>query len=217
MTIVKAVLFDFDGVLADTMEYNYQAWYGAFKKYGISLQREDYFPLEGVQLDEIVRIITTKYGISNIDSSDVILTKEALFKKDFKFNNYPGVVPLITALKRSRIQMAIVSAGSRQRLFDTTPHQFLNMFDVIVTGDKVERGKPYPDPYLKAMRELSILPHESIVVENALIGIQAAKSAGALCIAIASTQDKSFLKEADFIIDRFSDLATLEIIQNLIT
>ncbi|GAF86257.1 unnamed protein product, partial [marine sediment metagenome] len=101
------------------------------------------------------------------------------------------------------------SAASRERLNETVPKNFLERFDVIISGNDTEKGKPSPEPYLVAMNKLRVLPAESIVVENAPLGIKSARSAGAYCIAITSTMDKSFLEEADKIIDNFSDLGNL--------
>jgi beta-phosphoglucomutase len=81
--------------------------------------------------------------------------------------------------------------------------------DVIITGDKVYNCKPHPEPYLNAAKALSVGPLECVVVENAPVGIESAKSAGMYCIAICSTLERRYLEKADMIIDKFADLEKL--------
>ena len=103
--------------------------------------------------------------------------------------------------------MAIVSAANYARLSKTLDPSILNEFNTVITGDKIDRGKPFPDPYLMAAKELGLEPSECLVVENAPVGIEAAKNAGMYCIAITSTLDKKYLSKADKIIGNFFDAA----------
>ncbi len=214
---IKAVLFDFDGVLANTMEDNYAAWKKAFSEHGAAIKRADFFPLEGAQLNEVAKTLADKYAIKDLDCNALLRRKEQYFAKISVFRLYDGVNSLIDSLKISSIKIAIVSAGHRKRLLACAPIDFLNKFDAIVTGEDVAAGKPAPDPYLKALAMLGIGPGESIVIENSPLGIRSAKNAGvAHCIAICSTLNKSFLLEADDIIDKFEDLIKLDVINEIV-
>ena len=208
---MKAVLFDFDGVLAKTMDDNFLAWKHAFKTIGANISSEDYMPLEGASLNEVVRIISEKHNIKDLDVDEMISKKEDYFKKNYSFSFYPGVLEFVDKLKQKGIKISMVTSARKDRLFFTTPRDFLEKFDSIITGDKFKIGKPDPEPYLAALNDLSIGPEECIVIENAPLGIRSAKSAKIFCIAICSTLDKSYLKEADIIIDNFNDLNNLEI------
>lgn len=214
--MIKAILFDFDGTLVNTMEDNYLCWKEAFNEEGIQIKREDYFPLEGASLKDVVITISDKYNLKNPLIEKLIKRKEDLFKKTYKFSLYPGVIELINILKEKEIITAIVSAAYRDRMFSTTPHDFLEKFDLIITSDQFKKFKPNPDPYLKAMERLSLKHDECIIVENSPFGIMSAKTSGAYCIAIASTMDKSFLKEADEIVERFEDLKNSNKIKDLV-
>ena len=75
-----------------------------------------------------------------------------------------------------------------------------------MSGDDSVRGKPHPDPYLNAATKLGVLPQECLVIENAPLGIKSAKRAGIYCIAICSTLDKSYLSEADKIVENIKDI-----------
>ncbi len=213
---IKGVLFDFDGVLADTMEDNYQAWKKAFEDYDVKIDRNDYFPMEGIKLIIVAETISEKYGLKNINYSDIVAKKEDYFKKNNTFSLYPGVSEIIYALKKKNVKIAVVTAAQKSRLFSSAPSEFLRNFDAIITGDMLQRGKPYPDPYVKAMEELNVKSDECIIIENSPAGILSAKNAKAYCIAIASTMDKSFLKNADEVVGKFLDLKNNDRIKRLL-
>ncbi len=208
---LKAVLFDFDGVIAKTMEDNFLAWQHAFKMKGANISHEDYMPLEGASLNEIVRIISEKYNLFDLDVAEMIARKEEHFERNHSFSFYSGVLEFINELKSKGIKIAIVTAAHKYRLFSTTPNDFLEKFDTIITGDNFKIGKPEPDPYLAGLNSLEVGSEESIVIENAPLGIKSAKSAGMFCIAISSTLDKNYLKEADVVVDEFKDLRNTDI------
>ncbi|MDO8509332.1 MAG: HAD family phosphatase [Nanoarchaeota archaeon] len=211
----KAIIFDFDGTLAKTMDDNFLAWEESFREQGIDISKEDFFPLEGAKLEDIVKSLAEKYNLKNPQVETIIRKKEEVFKKINKFSLYPGVSEFLNSLKND-ISISIVSGARKERLFSTTPIDFLKKFDLIVTSDYLKNFKPHPDPFLHALEKLKLSPNDCIVIENAPLGIQSAKSAGIYCIAIASTMDKLYLNEADEIIGKFDELKNLEIIQPLL-
>ena len=203
---IKAILFDFDGVLADTMEDNLLAWKKAFRDYGLEIKREDYFSLEGMKLIKIAEIISEKYNIK-VNLEEIVELKNKYYLQEHKFLFYPGVVDLVDWLKEKGPKLAVVSASPREKLEKTVSNKFLGKFDVIISGDESEKGKPDPEPYLNASGELRVNPEECLVIENAPLGIKSAKAAGMHCIAICSTLEKRYLMEADEIIEKIEDLA----------
>jgi beta-phosphoglucomutase len=202
---LKAILFDFDGTLADTMEDNFLAWKKAFQKYNIEITREDYFPLEGLLLIEIAKRISRKYNLVVDDFNNVVELKNSFYLANNNFRFYQGVEELIKTLKKKYI-LALVSASPRQKLEKTVPNDFLKLFNVIISGDDVKNGKPNPEPYLSAIKHLFLNPEDCIAVENAPLGIESAKSAGVYCIAVTSTVSKEYLKKADKIISNILEL-----------
>ena len=201
----KAILFDFDGTIADTMQDLFLAWKRAFEDFEIEIKKEDYFPLEGMKLSEIAKTISKKYNLS-ADSLKILELKERYYLEKYSFSLYPGVLNLISSLKNREVKIAIVSASPLEKLVKTAPEEFLFKFDVIISGNDTREGKPSPEPYLMAMKKLNVLPKECIVVENAPLGIKSAKTAGAYCIAVTTTLGKEFLQEADKIIPEIRDL-----------
>lgn len=205
----KGVLFDFDGVLADTMDDNFAAWRAVFAEYNVSLNARDFFPLEGMPVEEMARELCK---IGNCDTAlarEITLKKDTYYRAHHAFSLYEGVEELVDTLSAKSIPLGIVSGGRLERLQSTAPQSFLKKFNVIVTGAQAGRGKPHPDPYSAGARALCLLPRECIAVENAPLGIQAAKAAGCYCIAIASTVEKNLLSEADIIVNDFQKLITL--------
>ncbi len=214
--IYHGILFDFDGVLANTMEYNFKAWKAATAEFGIKIKREDYFPLEGMPVKDVVINLFKIYGKNISDSEKVSVLKDNYFLKIHQFKLYLGVIPLIDALVKNKIPFGIVTAGQKNRILKTVPGTFLGKFNTLVTGDMTPQGKPFPDPYLIGSDALGVAPEQCIVVENAPLGIQAAKAANTYCIAICSTLESSYLHEADVVVDSFDQLRDFEVIENLI-
>lgn len=212
----RAVLFDLDGTLADTMEDNYQAWRATLAEHGASdLPRDEYFPLEGLNLKELAARLTERLA-TRPDLNSVIARKEHHYLAKHHFRLYPGVIDLIERLKSSGVKIAIVTTGSRERIEKSIDKDLLEMFDLLITGGDTKRGKPYPDPYLIAASKLGVEPCKCIVIENAPMGIAAAKSAQMYCIAISSTLSPNILKTADQIVGTFADLVNFPKIKELL-
>ncbi len=213
---MRAVLFDFDGTLANTMEDNYRAWQYVLHAVGADIGREEYFLLEGMKLSEVARTLCERHGVVLPDYGDFIRKKEDYYLRNHTFSFYDGVLRIIAKLCRAGVPLAIVTAGMHARIAHSVPAGFLNQFKSVVTGEKTERNKPFPDPYLKAAEELGVSISECIVVENAPLGIDSAKAAGAFCIAISSTLNPQLLAAADSIVARFEDIETLPVIQSCV-
>jgi len=214
--MAKAVLFDFDGTLAKTMEDNFKAWQNAVSGYGIDLKPEDYYPFEGLNVHDFPKVLFGKYKLETPDENEVVRKKEEYYLKHHRFELYPGVEDLITALREKRVPIAVVTAGQRERLEHSVPAGFLDNFEAVVTGEAGTNGKPSPDPYLLGAEKLNVKPEDCVVVENAPLGIESAKKAGAYCIALATTLDKKHLKDADEILDSFAALSGSEQIKQLL-
>ena len=214
-TQFKGILFDFDGVLACTMEDNFRAWHRTFFDFGAEITEKQFYPLEGMRLEEIAAALCSMHGVF-ADMQEIFRKKEAYYKEDHSFSLYPGVEEFLERLTNASISMGMVTGARRERLEHTFPSPLLTKFSVIVTGETGGRGKSYPDPYIAGARGIGILPQECIVVENAPLGITSAKAAGAYCIAITSTVFKEVLKEADEVIESFSDLQHTIPIQQLL-
>ena len=203
----KAVLFDFDGTLADTMQKHLIAWQKALSPYHINISSDDYFPLEGMGMRELAFKFTQKLSITETQINELVEEKKRIYKsqnQELKF--YDGVFDLLNNLAQKNIKIGIVTAGHMDQLVGTVGNEFLAHFDAIVTGEIVLKNKPYPDPYLLGAEKIQVNPDACIVIENAPMGIKAAKAAKMYCIAIASTLPQGNLSLADEVVSDFHAL-----------
>lgn len=206
---LRTVLFDFDGVIGNTMEDNFQAWHAAFAEHGIKIKKDDYFLLEGAPIRDVAKFFLSQNNLDSSFADRLAQSKEHHYLEKHHFSFYEGIEALIATLKRRSFQLDLVSGSNRQRLFSIGINQFLANFDVIVTGDEVQKGKPDPEPFLSAAQKLGSPPISCIVIENAPYGITAAKHAGMYCVAVCSTLDASFLGEADEVVKDIKEVAEI--------
>jgi HAD superfamily hydrolase (TIGR01509 family) len=199
MNPYKAVVFDFDGVIGDTMQDNYQAWKASFEAFGVLVEPLEYFLLEGMGRYEIARTLSEKYGLSEDLEKQLVEAKEANYKARNQFRIYPEIPLILKQLLELEIQIALVTGASRMRISDTLPKDLMPHFTAIVTADDVKKGKPDPEPYLAAIKKLNLQSGDCLVIENAILGVKAAKSAGCACFALETTVSSDYLHEADLV------------------
>ena len=156
----KAILFDLDGTLAQTMEFHYDAWRKTMLHYGIDLAPEDYYPLEGTNLYELAKKLFALYKLNGCDEKELVNNKEKYYLDTNTFVLYPGVVELLNVIKSNNIKLGLVTARLRNSLNSTAPLEFLKIFDSIITGNDTNEGKPSPQPYLKAAKKLGTMPED---------------------------------------------------------
>lgn len=206
----KAVIFDMDGVITDTMPYHFKAWKEIFKAQGILVTHEDIYKREGQKgIDSVREIFTEKGRLFNEGLARQLLKdKEDCFKKIFKRKFINGSRSFIKALKRKELLLALVTGTSRHEAERLLPKDLWASFNVTVCGCDVQNGKPHPEPYLKALAHLKIKAKEAIVLENAPFGIRSAKAAGIKCIAIETSLPKAYLKQADQVFSSYKQIAS---------
>lgn len=202
----RAVLFDFDGVIADTMGANFRAWRSAFFKLGVEIASEAYYPLEGMSPVEVARTLGRLYGLDEPMAAKVAVLKEQEFLAGKKCDIFPTVKPLLVRLRAADKVLGLVTGASKLRLEATLSDDIRVFFDVIIAADAVSRCKPAPDPFLRAAEEIGVDPLMCVVVENAPLGIAAARRAGMKCIAVCSTLGADFLQEADIVVNDLEEV-----------
>jgi beta-phosphoglucomutase len=193
---LQAVLFDYDGVIVDSMGENYIAWKYAFEQSGITITEDAFYALEGMSPSEITQTLGKQFHLSAPEYEAIAQTKHAYYKAHNTFRLFPGVFDLLRSLKERHIRIALVTGGILPRVSQEEQGAVLAYFDVIVTSEMVARTKPYPDPYIKALKELGVDAKNAIVIENAPLGITSAHGAGIYCIAVPTSFPCSEL-EAD--------------------
>ncbi len=189
---LKAILFDMDGVLVDSMSYHMQSWKQLLENDGIFITEGFIYEHEGAMGLDIIENLFQKTG-RPIDSNRILEIydrQNRIFREEYlsKVRLYPEALTLIEGFQRQGLRLGLVTS-SRMNLVEQiwAGHRYRDYFETIVTADDVKRFKPNPDPYLKALEKLKQDPESCLVVENAPAGIQSAKAAGLTCYAVAST------------------------------
>jgi beta-phosphoglucomutase len=204
----KNILFDMDGVLINSMKYHTQAWKTAFKKFNIGTTEQRIMNLAGMTSIETIKVI---YEEKNLQCSSTLIKqikeeKGKQLEKIFHVKLYPDVLKGIKNLKKSGFKLALVS-GCRNFEVEKTIIKFpKNTFDLIITGDDVKVGKPNPEPYQIVIDKLQINKSDTVIIEDALSGIESANSAGIDVLALTTSFDKKELSKATKIFDSHKKL-----------
>jgi len=207
--IIKAIIFDMDGVLVDSEELIFLAAHQMFLENGIKVTREDFVPYIGTGEDSYLGNVAKKYNFEIDLKKHKARTYEIygdLAKE--KLIILPGVFEFIEKCKRYNLKLAIATSADKIKVDINLKTIGLskNMFDVIIYGEKVINKKPHPEIYEKVINELKLLPENCIVIEDAVNGIKSAKKAGAKCIALTTSFPEESLKEADWIYNSLLDI-----------
>jgi len=212
--ISKAVLFDFDGVVVKSMEQHFKAWRQAFLEKGVEIKEKEFFVLEGQGIHTIAHHLGKIHGLSEQDIEEVMKRKVSYYNQFMTLEFYDYFHEMVEHLYQQKVPMGIVTGGNRSRVEKIVRQYFNHYFRVLVTVDDVVRGKPFPDPFLKAAQMLGQRPQDCVVIENAPMGIKGAKSANMTVVAITTTLEPQFLKQADFIVHDFKQVE--KILMNLL-
>ena len=208
---IKAVIFDMDGVIVDSMPYHFLAWYEALRPYGVRVSCSEVYAKEGERWGKSLRDFFNKAGVKPTKKllSEVFLARQKIFKKYFKRFIFKGAQELVSCFKKRGYQLALVTGTPDYEIKRILPRRLYNCFEVIVAGNMVKKGKPHPEPYLKAAKLLKVKPALCAVIENAPYGIESAKRAGMYCIAVSTSLPKEFLSKADVVVGDIREISCL--------
>lgn len=207
----RAVIFDMDGVIVDSMPYHFIAWYEALHPYGVRVSCFDVFSKEGERWENSLKDFLNKAGISPNPKilKEIFLKRQRIFRKYFKRFIFKGAPEFLKCLKKKGYSLGLVTGTPMRELSSIMPSGIRGLFDAIVSGDSVKKGKPHPEPYLEASRILGLRPEDCLVVENAPFGIESAKKAGMFCVAITTGLPGEYLRQADITVERLEDIIGL--------
>lgn len=186
---LKAVFFDMDGVLIDSMQQHALSWKKAFEKYNISFSLEEAYMNEGRPGHETIDEAYVKvYGRNSTEQEREILYKmksEYLLGLD-PIKPMPQAFELLQKVKEQGLAIYLVTGSGQPAIINNLYTFFPCIFKEknMLTALNVKRGKPYPDPYLEAIKRSGVNPWEAIVIENAPLGVESAVAAGLFTIAI---------------------------------
>ncbi|AKB77207.1 Beta-phosphoglucomutase [Methanosarcina horonobensis HB-1 = JCM 15518] len=199
--MLKALIFDMDGVLVDSMPFHAAAWKKAFLDMGMKIQDEDIYAIEGSNprngLPLLIRKARKEPDDFDFETITTIYRQE--FKRIFELKAFDGMKECLELLK-SRYLLSVVSGSDHFIVHGILDQLFPGIFDAVVTGDDVLNSKPHPDPFLKAVELLNVGKKECIVIENATLGVEAAKKADIYCIGVPTYVKPSELNKADLVV-----------------
>jgi HAD superfamily hydrolase (TIGR01509 family) len=193
--MVKAIIFDLDGVIINSEPIHFKASQKALQDFGIKITLEDYLQF-GVSMGKLFfyEKISEKYKLK-LNQIAVFRRKNDYFRKMFDEVKLRNGIKTVLNSTYQKSALAICSSGARVNL-DLSLKKFdlEKYFKVIVSGDEVRRVKPYPDIYLKAISKLGSKKKECIAIEDSHSGVVSAKNAGIICLAIPN----KFTAKQDF-------------------
>jgi beta-phosphoglucomutase len=206
--MIKAILFDLDGVIVDSLHYHYLAWDHMFKEIGGSVTEESIFLSEGMNSFEILPLFLKQFNVELPVEKHLkfIEDKRNYFRQIAKLTYYPNAFKTIEQLRDRGYTTALVTACARKNMEKSIDTEHQKLFEFIVSGDDVVHSKPNPDPYLIAQKALGLDVTECVAIENAPLGVESVKNAGMICIAVESTLGRQYLQKADFIINEIQEL-----------
>lgn len=205
--IERAIAWDMDGVLADTGEAHYHAWRRMFAEEGRPLTRAQFEETFGMANPEILRRwLGEETPPERIDA--LAARKEALFREDVaKVRLLPGVRRWLEWAKAQGIRQVVASSGEMANIAAiVSALEIGNYFDALVSGAFMPRSKPDPAIFLQAAGAAGVPPAKCLVVEDGVVGIEAARRAGMRCLALTTTHPADRLAGADLVVDSLADL-----------
>jgi beta-phosphoglucomutase len=212
--VIKAIIWDLDGVILDSAEAHLKSWYRLAEDLNIPYTDEQFWATFGWRNDAIIPLLVGPTSPERI--------KELADRKEEYFREFvretaaplPGAIALLSALRE---------AGYLQALATSTPIANIELISevlglkrylsVFVSGESVPRSKPAPDTFLKAAEELDVDPSKCLVIEDAVAGIEAARAGGMYCIAVAGNRDLPGLRAADLMVKDLTEVSVERIRQ----
>jgi len=214
--MVRAVIFDFDGVLVDSERLHYEALARALKEKCMDLTWEEFkVGCIGVPDWDAVKWALKRNGVDDDEQTSEVLQRKTEIYDAWLKDRLPavdGMADVVKALAQKFV-LAIASGSFRYQIEAVLLREgILDLFPIIVGHEDCEKGKPDPTPFLMAMERLNefvsppLRPHECLVIEDSPAGIQAARKAGMRCVALRTYYEDEALKDADIIVDNLKAL-----------
>ena len=212
----KAVLFDMDGVLYDSMPWHVEAWHDSMAHYGITMTRDDAYETEGARGVDTIRMMVKRQQLRDIseqEAQQMYELKSKLFHEKGEAPLMPGIMELMQQMHESGLQIGVVTGSGQRPLIARLLKDFGEWLseDHITTAYDVKRGKPNPDPYLMGLEKAGHLqPCEALVVENAPLGVRAGVAARIFTIAVNTgplPNQRLTAEGANLVFDRMTELS----------
>src|SRR5690349_6925678 len=212
---IRAVIFDLDGVLADSEPWWNKIDATLLAEHGVTYRGEHHRNVLGVSYQLAVEFYKKAFGLS-IPSEQMMCRRGEIATEFFanRIDPFPATRQILEELRHTnpvRLALATSSVSTSARPF-LDRHRLTPFFEVIVTGEEVERGKPHPDIYLRAAEKLDVATAACLVIEDSLSGIAAAKAANMRVAAIPDSRfvdPREYESDADYLLRGLSEIPRL--------
>ncbi len=208
--MINTVIFDMDGVLVDSEEAITLAGIEALKDWGIDAKPEDFKPFTGMGENKFIGGVAEKHGVPfTMDMKDKAY-EIYIAKAQERVTVYPWSKSVLDGMARRGIKIALASAADAIKVACnlTCIGVDKSVFSALVTGSDVKHKKPHPEIFLTAANKAGFEPSTTLVVEDALSGVKAAKAAGMHCLALTTSFSQAELRAAgaDFVTQTLNDV-----------
>src|SRR6185436_5111185 len=204
-----------DGVLIDAMPFHAEAFQKAFREIvKIDIDKRNVFLLEGMPGPLLIREIFKRNNLESPDEKlveNISNRKKGLFEELQRAGAFPGVKELIESLNCKNCLTAVVSGASRKEVESLLEQNNLSKFDLIISSEDLEEGKPNPQPFIMSLSKLKLNPSEALAVENAPLGVESAVKAN---IEYIVTLNNTPLEFSDFRVLNDNDFATKNVYED---
>ncbi|TMC18063.1 MAG: HAD family phosphatase [Chloroflexi bacterium] len=198
---IQAVIWDLDGVIIDSADEHRRAWQRLAREEGIKFTDEDFWATFGKRNDDIIAIL---WGPLSPEQVQLLRDRKEIYFRDLIRQTaapLPGSMELMRSLHEAGYLQALASSAPIENIQLISEVLGLERYlTALVSGETVPHGKPAPDIFLKAAQQLHIEPSRSLVIEDAVAGVEAAHAAGMRCIAVAGNRDLPGLRKAELMV-----------------
>ena len=195
---IQAVIWDLDGVIIDSADEHRRAWQRLAREEGIKFTDEDFWATFGKRNDDIIAIL---WGPLSPEQVQLLRDRKEIYFRDLIRQTaapLPGSMELMRSLHEAGYLQALASSAPIENIQLISEVLGLERYlTALVSGETVPHGKPAPDIFLKAAQQLHIEPSRSLVIEDAVAGVEAAHAADMRCIAVAGNRDLPGLRKAE--------------------
>ena len=199
--MIKGVIFDMDGVLVDSEQYICQAAIEMFKRKGLTVQPEDFKPFVGQGENAYIGKVAEKYNFP-IDIDEVKALTYQIYGEitEGKLEPLPGVLEFMDKVRKKKLKSAVATSADKVKMEINLKNIGIpkESFTATVNGLEVEHKKPAPDIFQVAAQKIGLSAEDCLVVEDAVSGVEAAKRAGARCLALTTSFGAEELDKADW-------------------
>jgi HAD superfamily hydrolase (TIGR01509 family) len=210
ISLIRAVIFDMDGLILDSETPEYLAWKSVYARYGLDFPLASWLQNVGRRDGPFDPLGPFREETSPIGPEAALTlwrSQRAGWEKTYLIP-LPGVVPLLESLRERGLRTAVASSSGLCRVRELIGALGLAAhFDALACGDEVPHAKPAPDVYLLAARRVGAAPDACVALEDSESGVSAAKSAGMPCIAVPSLLTRSLdFSSADLVVDSLTEV-----------